>query len=135
LLQKSIFALLLQKMKKRFNWDAMGMLVSVACAIHCALLPIFLSSLPLLGVNIIHNQGFEIMMIAVAFAVGAYALYHGFKKHHNSFLPLMLFALGMLLLVAKQVWHSAELWLLAPAVVFILSAHFINYRLSAKEAC
>ena len=110
------------------------MLVSVACAIHCALLPIFLSSLPLLGTNIIHNQGFEITMTALAFAVGAYALYHGFKKHHNSFLPLVLFVVGMSFLIAKQVWHSAELWLLAPAVAFILSAHFVNYRLGQKAA-
>lgn len=122
-------------MSKRVNWDAMGILASVICAIHCALLPLFLTSLPLLGVNIIHNQGFELMMIGIAFLVGAYALYHGFKKHHSNYLPIILFALGMLFLLAKQVWHSAELWLLTPAVAFILSAHFINYRLSSKVAC
>lgn len=104
--------------------------MSVACAIHCALLPIFLTSLPLLGVNIIHNQVFEIVMTTIALAVGAQALYHGFKKHHRSILPLALFATGMVCLFAKQIWHTAELLFLLPAVLLIVSAHFINYRQS-----
>jgi len=115
-------------MKKKVNWDALGIFVSVACAIHCALLPIFLSTLPLLGVNIIHNQFFEVAMIAIAFAVGAQALYHGFKKHHRNILPFALFATGMFCLFAKQVWHNVELVFLVPAVILIVSAHFINYR-------
>jgi hypothetical protein len=42
-------------MSKKINWDALGIATSLACAIHCALLPLFLSSLPLFGVNIIEN--------------------------------------------------------------------------------
>lgn len=116
------------KLKKRVNWDAMGVIVSIACAIHCALLPIFLTSLPLLGVNIIHNQLFEVVMIAIAFAIGAQALYHGFKKHHRNILPIALFISGMICLLAKQVWHTSELLFLVPAVLLIVSAHLINYR-------
>lgn len=55
----------------KINWDALGVTVSVACAIHCAVLPLVLSSLPLFGVNIIENQLFEFGMIGLAFAVGA----------------------------------------------------------------
>ncbi len=120
--------------KKRINWDALGVTTSVLCAIHCAVLPLFLSSWPLLGVNIIHNQVFETTMIFIAFAVGIYALSHGFKKHHHNILPIALFAVGMCFLFAKQVWHNAELWLLLPAVALIISGHFINYRLSREAA-
>lgn len=106
----------------------MGVIVSVACAIHCALLPIFITSLPLLGVNIIHNQLFELVMIIIALVIGAQALYHGFKKHHRNILPIALFISGMACLFAKQVWHNAELLFLVPAVLLIVSAHLINYR-------
>lgn len=68
------------------------------------------------------------VMIAIAFAVGANALYHGYKNHHRNRLPVLLFAAGMLFLLAKQVWHEAELFLLLPAVILIVSAHLINYR-------
>lgn len=115
-------------MKFKINWDALGIGASLACAIHCALLPLFLSSLPLFGVNIIHNIGFEVGMIVLAFCVGSYSLYHGFKKHHHSFTPLLLFIIGFIFLVVKQFFIHVETWLLIPAVFFIVTAHLINYR-------
>ena len=115
-------------MKLRINWDALGIGASLACAIHCALLPLFLSSLPLFGVNIIHNIGFEVGMIVIAFCIGSYSLYHGFKKHHHSFTPLLLFIIGFIFLVVKQFFIHVETWLLIPAVFFIITAHLINYR-------
>ena len=72
-------------MNIKVNWDAFGIATSVACAIHCAILPIIISSLPILGVNIIHNSVFEWGMIGLAFVVGSYSLFHGFIKHHRSF--------------------------------------------------
>jgi len=112
----------------KINWDALGITTSIACAIHCALLPLFLSALPLFGINIIHNQAFELGMIGLAFCIGYYSLYKGWKKEHHSPLPLIIFSLGMLLLFTKQVWHQSELWFLLPAVVFIVSAHVLNFR-------
>jgi hypothetical protein len=64
----------------KINWDALGITASLACAIHCALLPLFLSTLPLFGINIINNVPFEIFMILLALAIGSYSLYHGWKK-------------------------------------------------------
>lgn len=115
-------------MKGKVNWDALGIGASLACAIHCALLPLFLSSLPLFGINIIHHVGFEVGMILLALGIGSYSLYHGYKKHHHSLLPLLLFFTGFIFLVIKQFFHQYEGWLLIPAVVLIVLAHIINYR-------
>jgi len=115
-------------MNFKINWDALGISASLACAIHCALLPLFLSSLPLFGMNIIDNPGFEVGMIALAFVVGSYSFYHGFKKHHHSLRPFLIFSLGFTLLVLKQVFHEYQLWLLIPGVILIITAHLINYR-------
>lgn len=115
-------------MRFKINWDALGIATSLACAIHCALLPLFLTSLPLFGVNIIDNVWFEALMIVIAFVIGIYALYHGRKKHHHRLTPMIIFSVGILLLFAKLVWHSWSLVLLIPAVIAIVSAHFINYR-------
>lgn len=116
-------------MNLKINWDALGVTASLACAIHCALLPLFLSSLPLFGINIIENLSFEYGMIALAFAIGSYSLYHGRKKHHHSAVPLGLFAVGILFLLAKMRWHDWRHWLLIPAVICIVTAHFLNFRL------
>lgn len=115
-------------MKFRINWDVLGIGASLACAIHCALLPLFLSSLPLFGVNIIHNIYFETGMIVLAFLIGSYSLYHGYKKHHHSLLPLLIFSAGFFFLVIKQFFIHVETWLLIPAVLLIVSAHLLNYK-------
>ena len=122
-------------MKLKANWDNLGIITSVACAIHCAILPLLLTSLPLFGINIIHNSAFEWGMIAIAFSVGAYALYHGFITHHRSILPVLIFTGGMLFLVAKQIFVQHEILLLVPAVILIISAHYFNYRLCQKSKC
>jgi MerC mercury resistance protein len=115
-------------MKLKINWDALGIGASLACAIHCALLPLFLSSLPLFGINIIENIAFETGMILLALAIGSYSLYHGYKKHHHSFLPLSIFFSGFAFLLMKQLFHRYEIWLLIPGVVLIITAHLLNYR-------
>jgi hypothetical protein len=115
-------------MKIRINWDALGIGASLACAIHCALLPLFLTSLPLFGVNIIHNIFFEAGMIGLALFIGSLALLHGYKKHHHSRLPITLFATGFIFLVVKQFFVHYATWLLIPAVALIVSAHLLNFR-------
>ncbi len=114
-------------MKFRINWDALGISASIACAIHCALLPLFLSSLPLFGINIIHHVGFEIGMIVLAFAIGSYSMYHGYKKHHHSYKPIILFSIGIALMFSRLAFREIELYLLFPAAFFIIVAHVNNH--------
>ncbi|MES1214571.1 MAG: MerC domain-containing protein [Bacteroidota bacterium] len=114
-------------MKLKINLDALGVVTSLACAIHCALLPLFITSLPLFGVNIIHNTMFEVCMIVLAFCIGSYSLYHGYKRHHHNPFPVIIFSVGFIFLVLKQFFALYENWLLIPAVLFILSGHFLNY--------
>jgi MerC mercury resistance protein len=128
LLQLSCIYVYLPLMMGKINWDALGVTASVACAIHCAVLPLLLTSLPVFGFDIIQNVLFEYGMILLAFLVGVYALSHGFRKHHHRFLPLTMFSVGILFLLAKQIWHTMHLWLLVPAVIAIISAHYLNYR-------
>ena len=115
-------------MRLKINWDALGIGASLACAIHCALLPLFIGSLPLFGINIINNESFEAGMIILAFGIGAYSLYHGYRRHHHSALPFLLFIAGFIFLVLKQFVMHYAVWLLIPAVILIVTAHLFNYR-------
>jgi len=121
-------------MKLQVNWDALGIATSLVCAIHCAVLPLLLTSLPLFGINIINNNIFEAGMISLAFLIGSLALYHGYRRHHHRALPLLTFATGFIFLVSKELFPSYEIALLVPAVLFILSAHFFNYRFCRKAS-
>jgi len=119
----------------KLNWDAMGIITSLACAIHCALLPLLVTSLPLFGINIIHNSFFEWGMIALAFLVGSYSLFHGYIKHHRNFAAVLIFSIGFIFLVLKQFFPDFEYSFLAIAVTFIITAHFYNYRLCHQSRC
>lgn len=115
-------------MKLRINWDFLGIGASLACAIHCALLPLFITSFPLFGMNIINNESFEAGMITLAFLIGSYSLYHGYRKHHHSWLPLVLFVGGFSFLVLKEFYIHYATWMLVPAVILIIFAHLLNYK-------
>lgn len=118
----------MMKSLRKLNLDAIGISASLACAIHCAVLPLFFTSLPIFGLEILHNKLFEYSMIALAGIIGSFALYHGWKKHHHKLWPLVIFYIGLSLLVLKEVFHSNELLLLIPAALFIIVAHIVNYR-------
>lgn len=122
-------------MKVKINWDAWGIAASLACAIHCAILPLFIASLPLFGANLVDNQFVEIAMILLALIIGSIALQHGYKEHHHRRLPLNLFLAGMLFLIIKEIWHDLHLFFLLPAVVLIVMAHYLNYRFCRQHNC
>jgi hypothetical protein len=133
-------------MSIKVNWDGMGILTSVACAIHCALLPLIVPALPLFGINIIHNNIFEWGMIGLALVVGVYSLYHGFKRHHHHKGPVGIFVVGMTFLLMKQLYvtyaespvasgNKTEYLLLSIAVLLIITAHYRNYRLCQQTKC
>jgi MerC mercury resistance protein len=127
----TIFATMFNFLKS-INWDLMGMVTSIACAIHCAILPLILTSLPLFGINIINNSLFEWAMIGIAFVVGCYALSHGYRSHHQNWKPLLVFTAGFGFLILKQIFYKHEFLFLVPAVSLILYAHFLNFRYTAR---
>lgn len=112
---------------KTLNLDGLGIAASLLCAIHCAVLPLLFTSLPLLGVDIIRNKAFELGMIGLAFCIGTYALYHGYRRHHHSFIPVVLFTMGFGFLVAKELLTVHYVWMVFPALAFIVGAHFLNF--------
>jgi hypothetical protein len=116
----------------RINYDVLGIAASMACAIHCAVLPLVITSLPVFGINIIDNMGFELMMIVLALLIGYVSLAHGYHKHHHHLLPTLLFSGGAVMLFLKQAFHEQQLVFLIPAVSLIVGAHLMNYRYCRK---
>jgi MerC mercury resistance protein len=115
-------------MKMLINWNALGISAGLACAIHCALLPLFISTLPLFGINILNNIYFEAGMILIALLIGGLTLWHGYKKHHHRLFPLFSFLAGIALLVLKHFFTTAILWLIIPSSLLIILAYYLNWK-------
>jgi hypothetical protein len=122
-------------MNFRINWEALGVGASIACAIHCAVLPLFITSLPLFGINIIHNIFVEVLLLGAAFVIGFTTLWHGYKRHHHKPATLILFSLGMALFAMNQfvTFSFSTFLLIIPAVILVIASHFLNHRF-CKEA-
>jgi hypothetical protein len=109
--------------------DTMGILTSIICAIHCVILPFFMTSLPFFGMDLLENKWLEIVLIIVSVVVGGYSFLHGYRHHHGRKLPAVMFAVGFICLVINQITRENYLFLLIPvAATMMIMAHYLNLR-------
>ena len=110
--------------------DSVGMTASILCAIHCAIVPILITSLPLFGLGFLANPLLEWGMIILALFIGFYAIGLSYFRTHHKPLPMILLATGFLVIIAGHLfvtgWHEAIIVPLGG--LLIAAAHFFNFR-------
>ncbi len=111
--------------------DAVGITVSLACAVHCAATPVMFSFLTMLGVASGMPPWVEWAFLTLALLIGGLALRTGVRRHGQR-TPAVAFALGILLLAsARIVGEEArllELLLVLSGAGSIVAAHALNWR-------
>lgn len=110
--------------------DNVGMAASTLCAIHCALVPIFITVLPLIGLGFLANPWFEWGMIILAFIIGISSISSSYFRVHRRWLPLLLLSIGFIIIIASHVFVRGYLEaIIVPLGGFTIAiAHFINYK-------
>ncbi len=111
------------------------MTASILCAIHCAVVPLLITSLPLLGLGFLANPWVEWSMITFAVFIGFYAIGLSYFRAHHKVLPIILMVAGFLIIIAGHIfvtdWREA---IIVPIGGFhIAAAHFFNYKYT--ESC
>lgn len=122
-------------MKYKSRFDAISMLVSLACLLHCILLPLFLTTLPLWGFELLENRFIEAATILLSALVGGYAILRSFTKYHRNVWVVVLFVLGLLAMIAGCFpipVNEAPVKLAGACLV--IAAHIQNWRLSRRCA-
>ena len=114
----------------KINLDKVGIGASLLCAVHCVLLPILFTTLPLMGIELLENKNVELGFIVFSFAVGCLGLYTSYKKHHHKTLPLLLFVIGISCLLSSNylLGESMEAFGKITGASIIIMAHIINWR-------
>ncbi len=125
----------MRKSVKGSKLDNVGMTASVLCAIHCAVVPFLITSLPLLGLGFLANPWVEWSMILFAVIIGFYAIGSSYAKVHKRVLPIILLIMGFAIIIAGHLFvHSWREAIIVPVGgLIIATAHFFNYRYN--EAC
>ncbi|HVU94686.1 MAG TPA: MerC domain-containing protein [Puia sp.] len=121
----------IKKSSYRWRWDAIGISASMVCAVHCVALPLLVSSLPFLGIELLSNKVFEAVMIGTSLAVGSWALSTGYRRRRRYGWPVALFAMGMFFLLYSTLWtipKNEEIVFKALAAASIITAHAFNWK-------
>lgn len=95
--------------KRISRLDMLGFSASTICAIHCALIPVILLFLPLIGLEFIHNPVIEFALIGLSLVIGIYTLRSGYLKHHGRLYPTVLFILGLAIIVWGHFFAGHEI--------------------------
>jgi hypothetical protein len=116
--------------KHKSKLDNVGMTASILCAIHCAAVPLLITSLPLFGLGFLANPWLEWSMIIFALFIGIYAIGLSYFRTHHKQLPMILLISGFLIIISGHLfitgWHEA---LIVPlGGLLIATAHFFNFR-------
>ena len=121
---------------KLARWvDSLGSAGAALCAIHCALLPVALALLPMLGLGVLASPNFEIGFVLVATMLAVASLWHGYR-HHRAYHAFLLLVPGLALLWAGIGVDALHHPLVAHAVTMSIGgtlvslAHLLNMRLS-----
>lgn len=137
---------------KYYILDKIGLAASVICAIHCAILPLVISVLPLIGMGFMAHGIFDWVMVAIAGIVGYISLIRGHKTHkkHTAicfFVPgifmvlVSLFIFGHMQQCGSCSGHHHDEFpihsiLMALGGILIAVSHFINIKLCKScKAC
>ena len=118
-----------EKLLRKLNLDVIGIGASLLCAIHCALLPVLITLLPLLGFQLLENEKLEYGLMACTLLTGCLALFRGYRYRHRQLLPLLLFLAGFagLLLghyAMPPVWQQPVV--ITAGALLIIIAHIWN---------
>ena len=87
--------------------DIISIVISFACIVHCLFFPALLILLPTL-LGSINNELVHIVLLVFIYPISIYAIYFGFKKHHNKSLFLQ-GILGILILTLALFMHDISL--------------------------
>jgi O-antigen/teichoic acid export membrane protein len=106
------------------------MTASTLCAIHCAVVPLLLTFLPLAGLGFLADPVFEWGMIILALLLGVSSIFLAYFRTHHRALPLILLLVGFVVIILGHLFLKG--WVEAIVVpaggLTIALAHFVNFK-------
>ncbi|WP_428385586.1 MerC domain-containing protein [Nevskia ramosa] len=115
--------------------DALAMLLSGLCLIHCLALPLLVAALPLAASSLVADERFHQWLLLGAVPTSVIALGWGWRRHRDN-LVAWLGVIGLILMVFAAFGIQAELIdahgervLTVIGAVMLAVAHLRNYQL------
>ena len=116
--------------------DRAGATASLACALHCALMPLVVTLLPLVGLAFLADQRIEWALVGLSAVLGVISLCLGYREHRSR-RALALLGTGLALLAVGRIaegYMQQTPWgvlLVVLGGLTVAGAHLLNRRLCA----
>lgn len=117
--------------------DKVGMFSSLTCAIHCLIVPLIITLIPIFGLSLFVTEYFEWGMLSFSAVLGISSLCFGFKKH-KSYKAFAFLSSGLLLIIIARLHHSHShghiefdhfTIMLVLGSVLVAASHYLNNKL------
>jgi hypothetical protein len=126
--------------RKNMDMDTAGTAASLLCAIHCALMPLVVTLLPLVGLGFLASEGVEWTLLALSAVLGCTSLCFGYRTHRRR-TALAVLATGLALLAMGRLCEERGIDHQGLALVVlggstVAASHILNRRLcTACRTC
>lgn len=110
--------------------EKVGIWLSIACAVHCAAMPLVLTLTPLAGLEVLHSLWAEALLLGVGFFFGGRALWNAYRHGHGNVQPLLMGLAGFVLVVLGLfvAEHELEPWLVGGGALLVGIAQIFSVR-------
>jgi MerC mercury resistance protein len=123
----------------QFRLDALGAFLSFACAVHCMVMPVVATVLPLIGLSFLQNSYFELISVGTCLTLAGLSLAWGFTTHRRWLAIGVFSCAAAMLIAARTLWGECsccseeinwpQLALAVGGGVLLGTSHLINRRL------
>ncbi len=116
-------------LSSRLDW--IGASASMLCAIHCALLPLVITLLPMSGLAGESHLLVDLSLLVVSLTVAMLSLRNGYLKHHHRWGAIRLAIAGFLVLFVGIILHEEAYgrYVMALGGTLVAVSHIWNARL------
>ena len=103
-------------------------MTSLGCAVHCAAMPLLLSTGMLSSHSWIANPIFEVAILAITALFIYNSIIKGYLKGQSSKVPFVIACVGLLLILTHHFFSAAGTIIIIIGGLLVASAHVINLK-------
>jgi hypothetical protein len=114
------------------GWDRAGLVVSAACAVHCAVLPALLAAVSVVGLGQLLDDRVEWSFIVVSAVIGSTAHLRAYRQNHRHAMPGLIFVAGFLIVLGSRLLlesHPLTPWAAVIGGALAAASHYANLKL------
>jgi hypothetical protein len=110
----------------------LGAGLSLACAVHCATLPLLVTFLPLMGISFLESHEFELGLLGLSIVLALYVLGRDYQYLHKKNTAILLAISGFSVIVLGHYLPEVESLLAVIGGLVLFGAYLVNWRLNRQ---